>query len=235
MHIGAYIEATNEAATPEELFHLYAQAAAQFGYDRIVYSALATPAGLERDSVAILRNYPDDWVEYYAANAYTLIDPVRGQGLRSSAPFLWTDLNRGRLSPLERRVMDEGREAGLKDGIGIAFHGPGTVMGVGLASSNGGTDGRHVLSHVNLLSVQFHTAYQALTAAGLQPEVKLTAREREILSWCSKGKSNWAIGEILKISEHGVDFHLRNILKKLNADSRITAVVKALRLGLIQP
>jgi DNA-binding CsgD family transcriptional regulator len=236
VHIGAYIEATNEAATPEELFHLYARATAAFGYDRIIYSTLASAKGVEVESPCILRNYPDDWIEYYVQHSYTAVDPVRTRGLRSNAPFLWSDLGRGtRLSAAERRVMDEGREAGLKDGVGIAFHGPTGVMGVGLATSGGSSESRYLLSVLNLLSVQFHTAFQSLTATGPLPEIRLTAREREILLWCSKGKSNWAIGEILRISEHGVDFHLRNILKKLSADSRITAVVKALRLGLIDP
>lgn len=67
------------------------------------------------------------------------------------------------------------------------------------------------------------------------PPVHLTAREHEILQWCAMGKGNWAISEILHISEHGVDFHLRNVLRKLDADSRVTAVVKGLRLGLINP
>jgi DNA-binding CsgD family transcriptional regulator len=134
-----------------------------------------------------------------------------------------------------RLVMDEAWSAGLHDGLGIAFHGPGGVVGVGLASSAGGTDARHVLAHLNLLSVQFNVAYQALHASRAVAEVRLTPREREILLWCAKGKSNWTIGEILHISQHGVDFHLRNVLRKLSADSRITAVVKALRLGLIEP
>ncbi|SIS52596.1 regulatory protein, luxR family [Insolitispirillum peregrinum] len=41
------------------------------------------------------------------------------------------------------------------------------------------------------------------------------------------------IGELLHISEHGVDYHFRNILRKLEADSRITAVVKGLYYGVI--
>ena len=67
-----------------------------------------------------------------------------------------------------------------------------------------------------------------------RPETEtLTRRELEVLKWCAAGKSNWAIGEILGISEHGVDFHMRNILRKLDADTRVTAVVKALHGGLI--
>jgi len=84
-----------------------------------------------------------------------------------------------------------------------------------------------------LLSVQFHTAYTGLSKPVGEAAPRLTPREREILSWCAQGKSAWVVGEILHIAEHSVEWHLRNIFRKLNVDSRITAVVKALHLGLI--
>lgn len=65
--------------------------------------------------------------------------------------------------------------------------------------------------------------------------MSLTKRESEVLLWCGRGKSNWEIGKILSISEHGAEFHLRNVFKKLETHSRVVAVVKAMQLGLIQP
>jgi DNA-binding CsgD family transcriptional regulator len=37
----------------------------------------------------------------------------------------------------------------------------------------------------------------------------------------------------LNIAENSVEWHLKNIFRKLGVDSRVTAVVKALHLGLI--
>jgi DNA-binding CsgD family transcriptional regulator len=62
----------------------------------------------------------------------------------------------------------------------------------------------------------------------------LTQKETECLSWCKEGKTNWEIGEILSISEKTVEFHLSNTIRKLGVSNRITAVVKALQLGLIK-
>jgi len=56
-----------------------------------------------------------------------------------------------------------------------------------------------------------------------------------VLLWCARGKSNWAIGEILSVSEAAVKFHVSNCIRKLEADSKITAVLRAIRLGLITP
>ena len=66
-----------------------------------------------------------------------------------------------------------------------------------------------------------------------QKRPPLTAQERVCLNWCKEGKTNWEIGEILVISEKTVEFHLSNIMKKLGATNRITAVVLGLRHGLI--
>lgn len=61
----------------------------------------------------------------------------------------------------------------------------------------------------------------------------ITAREREILQWVHKGKTNWEISVILDISQLTVKNHVQNILRKLNVQSRSHAAVKGSRLGLV--
>lgn len=61
----------------------------------------------------------------------------------------------------------------------------------------------------------------------------LTPKEVDCLEWCKEGKTNWEIGEILKISEKTVEFHMRNSMRKLGASNRVTAVVTGIRCGLI--
>ena len=55
----------------------------------------------------------------------------------------------------------------------------------------------------------------------------LTKREGEVLEWLKQGKSSWEISMILNISERTINFHINNIMKKLNASNRIHAVAKA--------
>lgn len=62
----------------------------------------------------------------------------------------------------------------------------------------------------------------------------ITAREREILQWVHKGKTNWEIAGILDISPLTVKNHVQNILRKLNVQNRSHAAVKASQLGLVQ-
>lgn len=238
--ISDFIEATNAAETTDEVFCLYEKAVAEFGFDRIMYSVLLPhPLYDSINSPSVMKNYPDDWIKYYVEQGFVIKDPVRKHCSITRLPFTWKSMmSKMDLVSEEKRVMVEGEEAGLNDGIAIPLHGPyGELFGVGMASSNGGADPAAHLSSINLLTVQFHNAFLSLD----QPDrvnalpIRLTPREREVLLWCMKGKSNWVIGEILNISEHGVDFHMRNILSKLKTDSRITAIVKAIRLGMISP
>lgn len=54
-------------------------------------------------------------------------------------------------------------------------------------------------------------------------EQGLTSREREILRWVARGKTNPEIGSILDISEFTVKNHLQRLFKKLNVTNRAQA------------
>ena len=52
----------------------------------------------------------------------------------------------------------------------------------------------------------------------------LSAREREVLRWVARGKSNDEIATALYISEATVRKHLQNAYKKLDVTSRTAAI-----------
>ncbi len=62
---------------------------------------------------------------------------------------------------------------------------------------------------------------------------ELTKREHEVLKLLAEGLSNRSIAVQLEISEHTVKYHVNSILRKLGAQSRTEAVVRATRSGLI--
>jgi DNA-binding NarL/FixJ family response regulator len=67
-------------------------------------------------------------------------------------------------------------------------------------------------------------------AAGLHPEplsVRLTPREREVLSLLCEGLSNKAIGRRLGIAVATVKVHVGNILRALDVSTRLEAVLLA--------
>lgn len=63
---------------------------------------------------------------------------------------------------------------------------------------------------------------------------KLTPRQRECLKWQAMGKSAWATGAILGVSEYTVNFHVKRAMERLGTTSRVHAIAIAVRLNLIE-
>lgn len=65
------------------------------------------------------------------------------------------------------------------------------------------------------------------------PAVRLTPRERDVLELLGEGASNRAIADHLVLAEPTVKGHVRSLLEKLGASSRLEAVALARRAELI--
>lgn len=244
MRISEFIERSNEAATPEEVFELFRKALEDHGYDHVVFAPVTVPAqhALARGgSVPSFTRKPSSlqWFEQYMANRYMDIDPVLLLAPTRRTPFSWDEVeNLQHLSPRQRQIMRESRDAGLKSGLSIPIHGPqGEGYVVSLASDVDGVDPTPHLRALQVLAVQFQLATSQVQAEAEQPPpaFHLTERERECLTWTARGKSAWAISRILNVSEHTINFHLKSAMKKLGTANRVAAVVLSIRTGLIMP
>ncbi|RWN91764.1 MAG: helix-turn-helix transcriptional regulator [Mesorhizobium sp.] len=69
---------------------------------------------------------------------------------------------------------------------------------------------------------------------GTEETPPLSPREKECILWTAKGKSSWEIGQIIGISANTVNFHIKNVMRKLDTCSRTTAAIKAMKLGIIE-
>ena len=76
----------------------------------------------------------------------------------------------------------------------------------------------------------------ALASPLAEPELgaNLTPRERGLLALMARGMDNRGISTQLSIAMPTVKFHVTNIMAKLNAGNRTTAVLKALRHKIVQ-
>lgn len=66
-----------------------------------------------------------------------------------------------------------------------------------------------------------------------ETDIKLPARQLEILKLTMEGKSAWVVGSILGISENTVNYHLKQLFKQLDVSTKHQAVLKAMELGLL--
>lgn len=62
----------------------------------------------------------------------------------------------------------------------------------------------------------------------------LTKREKQIINMVCLGMTNKKIACSLNITERTVEFHLANIFQKLKVDSRLLAVIQAIKLGMLE-
>ena len=65
------------------------------------------------------------------------------------------------------------------------------------------------------------------------PQLTLTPREQDVIRLVSQGKTNQEIAYSLGVSESTIEKNMRSICKKLEADSRTEAAVRAVREHLI--
>ena len=82
-----------------------------------------------------------------------------------------------------------------------------------------------------LIESQVRPRPAAETSAG----ARLTEREREVLVLMARGLDNEQIGADLHVSEATVRTHVGHVLSKLEARSRVQAVVVAYESGLVRP
>jgi len=240
MRISEFIEQCNREKSPEAVLSLMQRAVGDIGFDRYAYCALTghdryLPGNKPAPAIAL--NFPTSWTDYYFERRYQAIDPVIVNAPRIEGPFLWDSMStRYRLTRRQAAVMNQAREARLRDGVGVPLHGPfGSVCLLTFAAGDGHPDARAFLAKLGILSAQFHLAYSEVGRAdvGLPSVPRLSERERECLQWLAAGRSRAEVGEILHLSENTVRFHLKNVFKKLETNNRVLAIVKGIRYRLI--
>jgi LuxR family maltose regulon positive regulatory protein len=65
----------------------------------------------------------------------------------------------------------------------------------------------------------------------MNPSDTLSPREREVCDLLTDGASNHRIATTLFITENTVEFHLRNIFRKLNVCNRTQAAMRCIKMA----
>lgn len=184
-------------------------------------------------------NTPAEYLEGYSNREDWARDPVLQSLKRLNAPVIYDQslyVHGGAGDLWEEQAV-----YGYRTGISMVLHLPGGrhfMMGVDRDRDLPSDEAQltRMVADLQLLAVHAQDAAGRLLLEEAQEQLKLprlTAREREVLRWTGEGKSSWEVGAILGMSEHTVNFHLRNLMGKLDVTSKHQAVLKALSLGLI--
>lgn len=239
-----FIDEAGRASSLAVLLQSFERAVHRLNYEHYSLSYWEAKAGSSSSTASEHRilalNYPTQWVDHYLDQDYFSKDPVIRHARGTITPYQWRDL--AVQSGRELMVLQEACDAGLHRGLAVPIHEPwGKIFLATLASRSMAPPDPCALTlsqtqmHAQVLAVVFHSRYTVLCGLQVQdPLIGLTPRESECLSWVAQGKSSWDIGQLMAVSEHTVNFHLKNAMRKFDTASRVTAAVRAASLGLIE-
>lgn len=215
---------------------------ANCGFDHSLFGILPSRQ-VAFESAFVAGDYPQAWRAAYDEQKMHQIDPVVTHCLRSNLPIVWRQSTfQGRA---QHELYEQASAYGLRSGIGLPAHGSGGQIGLlSIVVSDPRRLARasepDMIATLSLLrDYALESSLRFLPppagAAAEAADVSLTARELECLQWAMQGKSSWEIAQILRRSEATVNFHVANAKKKFKVQTRQQAVIKAIKLGLIEP
>lgn len=231
---GEQIEAFAAASTEAELYEVLNSAARGLGFDYLAFG-LRQPLPFSNPKTHLINNYPTEWQERYAREAYLAVDPTVAHGIRSVAPLVWTE-HLFRSAPA---FWEDAHAHGIRYGWAQShYDAQGSVGMLTLARSHEALTDVELKKNMFNLSWLMQAVHEQMTRIVLAkqprlPAVALTAREIEVLRWTADGKTSGEIGQIMDISERTVNFHINNSLEKLNAVNKTALVIKAAMLRLL--
>lgn len=193
------------------------------GYNALIVTA--TSADSQAHKVLYSYGYPQECVEH-VCSTFVVNDPYFAKIKAVNKPFdEWTPDFTGGFQARTWLIP-----AGYRNGSSVSLQ---DQQGRELGSI-------HVNTRLETLSDQQFEAIDSLTsflkdALSTQLEIDrlgLTQREVEVIRFVVQGASNPEIADVLHISKRTVATHIENVLRKLDAHSRVEIAVRALRLGI---
>jgi len=175
-------------------------------------------------------------VEAYLSANYRNLDIVPRTAMALGRPLRWTEAWAAvETTQAERGFLTTMRELEVGDGFTLPCYGPNGqdgYVGIGKMTAEARTDARS-LREMHLCAQAAHLRICEFAQVSKASTKPLSQREREVLGWVARGKSNGVIAEILGISTGTVDTYLRRIYEKLDVSDRTSAAVRGVGMGLI--
>lgn len=185
-----------------------------------------------------LSDYPNDWIDTYAAEGLMNYDPVLQAANVSTGGYAWEDVPRMlALTSAQKELIERGRTKGIIDGYSVPAHFAGEAMGTcsfALARRTELPRANFAMAEtVALLGFQAARNLVRAEAAAPREAAPLTSRQLECIVLIAKGKTDWEIARILGISEETVKQHVKDARDRYDVGKRVQLVVRVLYDGLV--
>lgn len=220
------------AFTKESMMTAICKATRKLGFDCWAYGTRHERPANGNGSVSMENTYPNGWTDHYLSSRFLDIDPTIQFARRSQKTVLWENARQFGAE----RLWADAAEFGLN--IGIAYpswdrKGSFGLFTVARAKDHiSKSEHSNITPHLAWLSSLTHAKLNTLGNADAV-EVRLSARELEVLRWSALGKTASEVAMIVGITTRTVNFHVANIEEKLSVQNKVQAAVRATLLGLI--
>lgn len=232
-----FIRTAGTVADLDELKRRFAEVAALYGFHRSACVQIATP-GRPVAPKMLFTHGAEEWGRRYVEEQLQRNDPTIQAIFAADRPFTWTEVRARTRDPKGMRVFEEADKTGGKEGLVIPIHGALGEVSVMILVTDTCQIKAADRPTLHLLGTVYATAGRTLTELGDDEATAspLTRREGECLAWVARGKTDWAIAQILGISDRTVESHLNSARIKIGADTRAHAIMEAWRRGwLVHP
>jgi DNA-binding CsgD family transcriptional regulator len=185
-------------------------------------------------------NAPGAYLQEFENIEHIPIDPVNQHCKRLSSPIVWN--RQTYTSPAEQELWERQAPFGYRSGICFAMHlgrGRHYKFGANWEHDRCESVPGYKAIFEDLLVFGAHSQAAAFElSAPTRPhpdsECHLTNGELEALRWTMDGMTKWDVGRKMDLSEYDVTLRLQRAMKKLGCSSTYEAVLRAIKLGLIE-
>lgn len=243
-------DAIAAAAAAEDPRPLLLPLVRELGFDGLSCIALvgdrspdARP-GAER-ALSIWTTGDAKWSERYCEAGYASVDPRVTLSSRRLTPVIWDTADVEIDAPLTRRFLADAARQRARSGFAVSFrHAADWRVVVAFDSDASPLDDDRcasvvgVMGNLMLIAAQLHERVlrprRDELADGAREAGNLTRREQQCLRMSASGLTSGDIGGKLGIAERTVNFHMNNVLRKMDALNRPEAIAKALARGVLR-
>jgi len=195
---------------------------------------LRHPLPFTRPKYTIMGTYSPAFIDHYLQQNYFSIDPILKKATGRVCDIIWNDALFADCPELLHSLRDHGMKSGRTLSTVTANRISGFLsLARGTERVNGWSEDELSARLNFLMELTIATLVRLEDPAMVGLDLRLSRREREIIQWTGEGKTSAEIAIILSISENTVNFHQKNMQKKLNAANKTQIASYAAALGLI--
>ncbi|WP_431825820.1 autoinducer binding domain-containing protein [Burkholderia sp. F1] len=224
----------DRADNPQVLLDVALPLARDLGFQYVGY-VFSTSLPVSSPRTQSISNFPAPWREWERARSTLECNPIIRRCRASVRPLVWDDTSFDSALSFRAALGRAGVRSGwsqlVRDGRGSWG-----VLTLGRTAPHPASCRPYdVEPRLVWLAQTFHYHLSRMCRTGPVGgnEIHLTEMEKTILRWTIDGKTSGELAMILDVSVRTVNFHVQNILMKMNTCNKTAAAAQAALLGLL--